>query len=250
MGDPEDQGSNQSRPKKRSQKTLVSERLKLFDGKEKEAFKSVLWFNEKKQIPILSVRLFTELKTVETIKRDENGREIGFSKPGNNHHIAIYKDETGKQIQHLCTFWHAVERKKYKIPYIIKYTKELWNSILDKDLPNAFIEKLPIDGLELQYSLQQNEMFVMGLSNEEFEEAIKQKNKTLISKQLYLVWSVSDSDYWFRHHLETKNSELKTIEGAKESGRYFRFKSVGALTSKNPIKVRLNHLGEITKIGE
>jgi CRISPR-associated endonuclease Csn1 len=230
-------------------KALVSERLRQFDGKEKEAFKSVLWFNEKKQIPILSVRCFTGLSTVEAIKRDENGKEIGFSIPGNNHHIAIYKDETGKQIQHLCTFWHAVERKKYKIPYIIKETKELWNSILEKDLPNSFIEKLPTDGLVLQYSLQQNEMFVIGLSNEEFEDAINQKNKTLISRHLYLVWSITDGDYWFRHHLETKNSELKSIKGAKESMRYLRLSPKG-LSELNPIKLRLNHLGEITKIGE
>ncbi len=231
-------------------KELVSDRLKQFEGREKEAFKSVLWFNETKQIPILSVRCFTGLSTVEAIKRDENGKEIGFAIPGNNHHIAIYKDESGKQIQHLCTFWHAVERRKYKIPYIIKDTKQLWNSIIDKELPNSFVNKLPPDGIELQYSLQQNEMFVLGLKTEEFEEAINQNNKPLISNHLYLVWSISDNNYWFRHHLETKNSELKLISGAKESKRLFNIRSIGALKELNPIKVRLNHLGEITKIGE
>jgi CRISPR-associated endonuclease Csn1 len=98
--------------------------------------------------------------------------------------------------------------------------------------------------------MQQNEMFILGLSSEEFQESIQQNNKALLSKHLYLVWSISSNDYWFRHHLETKNSELKNIESANESNRYFRFKSIGALLAKNPIKVRLNHLGEITKIGE
>lgn len=231
-------------------KQLVKQRLDQFNGKEKEAFKDTLWFNEAKQIPIRTVRCFTGLSAVEAIKKDETGKEIGFSIPGNNHHIAIYKDEAGKQIQHLCTFWHAVERKKNRVPYIIKNTKDVWSSLLRKDLPQNFLDKLPVDNLELQFSLQQNEMFVLGLSKEDFEHAITEKNKPLLSKHLYLVWSISDSDYWFRHHLETKNSDLKNIEGAKESRRYFRFKSVSALTVHNPIKVRLNHLGEITKIGE
>jgi CRISPR-associated endonuclease Csn1 len=231
-------------------KKLVKKRLEQFYGKEKEAFKNILWFNEAKQIPIRTVRCFTGLSAIEAIKKDASGKEIGFSIPGNNHHIAIYKDEKGKLIQHLCTFWHAVERKKYKVPYIIKNTKEVWSALLNNEPPQNFLNKLPDDNLELQFSLQQNEMFVLGLSQEEFEDAMKQNNKPLISQHLYVVWSVSYSDYWFRHHLETKNSELKNIEDAKESLRYFRFKSVSALIAKNPIKIRLTHLGEITKIGE
>ena len=76
------------------------------------------------------------------------------------------------------------------------------------------------------------------------------KHTHLQSRHLYLVWSISNNDYWFRHHLETKNSELKSINGAKESNRYHRFQSVRSLIEKNPIKIRLNHLGEITKVGE
>lgn len=231
-------------------KHLVQKRLDAHNGKEKEAFKATLWFNEIKKIPILTVRCFTGLSAVEAIKKDENGKEIGFAKTGNNHHIALYKDNTGKYIQHLCTFWHAVERKKFNIPYIINNTNTVWSELINKELPQPFLDKLPADNLQLQVSMQQNEMFVLGLSNEEFDESIQQNNKALLSKNLYLVWSLSNSDYWFRHHLETKNSELKNIAGANESNRYFRFKSIGAFLSKNPIKIRLNHLGEITKIGE
>ncbi|MBK9791948.1 MAG: type II CRISPR RNA-guided endonuclease Cas9 [Sphingobacteriales bacterium] len=231
-------------------KQLVKNRLEHHNGKEKEAFKDVLWFNEEKQIPIHTVRCFTGLSAVEAIKMDENGKDIGFAVLGNNHHIAIYKDREEKQIQHVCTFWHAVERKKYGIPYIIKNTNAIWDTLFDKELPESFLQKLPAANLELQFSMQQNEMFILGLSKEEADEAIQNNNKPLLSKYLYLVWSVSNSDYWFRHHLETKNSELKNIVGAKESKRFYRFKSVGSLINMNPIKVRLNHLGEITKIGE
>lgn len=231
-------------------KQLVKARLDANSGKEKEAFKNVLWFNEAKQIPIRTVRLFTDLEAIEAIKKDKNGREIGFAKTGNNHHIAIYRNNEGKKIQHLCTFWHAVERKKYKVPYIIQNTNKLWNDLLDTSLSQTFLSKLPEDNLELEFSMQQNEMFVLGLPKEKFEEAMQQNNKVLLSKHLYLVWSLSENNYWFRHHLETKNSDLKNINGAKDSRRFYNIRSIGALNDLNPIKIRLNHLGEITKIGE
>ena len=233
-------------------KFLVKERLTQFGNKEKEAFKDTLWFNEEKQIPIITVRLFArpDANNLQAIKKDENGKDIGFVVMGNNHHIAIYEDKDYRLIQHSCTFWHAVERKKYKIPAVIKNSSDVWNQLLGKELPESFLNKLPSDNLNLKFSLQQNEMFILGLSQEEFEEAFKNNDKSLLSKHLYLVWSISNNDYWFRHHLETKNSELKSIATAKDSKRYYRYKSVGALVGNNPIKVRLNHLGQITKIGE
>ena len=233
-------------------KELVKERLKQFGNKEKEAFKDVLWFNEKKQIPIKTVRLFArpDANSLQPIKKDENGKDIGFVVQGNNHHIAIYRNKEGKQIQHSCTFWNAVERKKNKFLVIIKDTTDLWNNISEQKLPQSFLSLLPEDGLTLEFSMQQNEMFILGLTNDEFNDAIRNNDKSTLSKHLYLVWSISNNDYWFRHHLETKNTELKGIPTAKDSKRYFRFKSVGAIIGMNPIKVRLNHLGEIIKLGE
>ena len=232
-------------------KFLVKERLAQFNNKEKEAFKDTLWFNEEKQIPIITVRLFArpDANNLQAIKKDENGKEIGFVVMGNNHHIAIYEDKDQKLIQHSCTFWHAVERKKYKIPTVIKNSSDVWNELLNKELPESFLNKLPADQLTLKFSMQQNEMFILGLSKEEFDEAIKNNDKTVLSKHLYLVWSITDGDYFFRHHLETKNSELKKTEGAKEGKRFYRLSTKG-LIDLNPIKVRLNHLGDITKIGE
>ena len=230
-------------------RSLVKARLDEYNGKEKEAFKDVLWFNEEKQIPILTVRCLTGLTAVESIKKDTLGNEIGFAKTGSNHHVAIYNDINGKPVQHICTFWHAVERKKYKIPYIIKETNALWDDIIQKELPQQFIEKLPHPNLNLQFSMQQNEMFILGLGQEELDECIKVGNKGKLSEHLYLVWSIADGDYWFRHHLETKNSELKKVVSAKEGKRYHRL-SLSGLIALNPIKIRLNHLGDITKVGE
>lgn len=227
---------------------LVQQRLDEHGGKEKEAFKTTLWYNKSKQIPIRTVRCFTGLSAVEGIKKDENGNDIGFVVLGNNHHIGIYKDEEGNLSQHSCTFWHAVERKKFRLPVVIKDTNALWNTILNKEFPQSFMEKLPMDNLKLKYSLQQNEMFILGLSEADTEKAIIENNKSLISKHLYLVWSIGENDYWFRHHLETKNSELKQVNGAKESKRYFRFKSVGAFLAQNPFKVKLDCLGNLTDL--
>lgn len=233
---------------------LVQDRLKQCNNNLKEAFKNILWFDEKKQIPILTVRIFArpDADKLVPIKKDENGLDIGFVLTGNNHHIAIYTDIDNNYIEHPCTFWNAVERKKNKIPVIIKNSNEVLDLFqLNMDsYPEGFIKQLPQAHLNLKLSMQQNEMFVLGMSDEEFQTALSDNNKPLISKHLYLVWSISHSDYWFRHHVETKNTELKNIAGAKESKRYYRFKSVKSLMEKNPIKVRINHLGEITKTGE
>ena len=118
-------------------RNILQTRLQKFGGKSKEAFKdvqyeekSLKWYeDEKLERPIHSVRCFTGLSAVVPIKKDEYGNEIGFVKPGNNHHIAIYVDKDGNKIEHVCTFWHAVERKKYGIPVIIKDTNDVWDKI-------------------------------------------------------------------------------------------------------------------------
>lgn len=233
-------------------KEIIKTRLELHGNKEKEAFRTPLYTNEEKQIPIRTVRMFTGLSSVESVKKNEDGKDIGFVKPGNNHHIAIYIDEAGKRIEHVCTFWHAVERKQYNIPIVIKNPQQIWDSILlnKSDYPNEVLAKLPNDKWIFQESLQQNEMFILGITEEEAVKAVNENNKSEISKYLYLVWSISEGDYWFRHHLETKNSELKTTSNAKESNRYYRFNSLKTFSDCNPVKIKINHLGEVVRYSE
>ncbi|WP_084694583.1 type II CRISPR RNA-guided endonuclease Cas9 [Chryseobacterium vrystaatense] len=163
-------------------KFLVKERLAQFGNKEKEAFKDILWFNEEKQIPIITVRLFArpDANNLQTIKKDKDGKDIGFVLTGNNHHIAIYEDKDNKLVQHSCTFWHAVERKKYNIPAVIGNSSVVWSQLLDKEFPISFLDKLPTDRLNLKFSMQQNEMFILGLSQGEFDEAINNNDKSLL----------------------------------------------------------------------
>lgn len=213
-------------------------------SKESDAFKEPVYFDEQKKISIRSVRMFTGLTSVEPIRWDENNNPIAFVKPGNNHHIAIYMDENGNYQEHACTFWHAVERKKYGFPVIIENTAEIWNRILanpDK-YPTSFVEKLPADKLQLVYSMQQNEMFIMGMQSDDFHMALQKKDYRLLSNHLYRVQKLSASDYVFRHHLET---EIDDSKEASTSKRYIRIQSLKAYFEYNPYKVRINYLGQI-----
>jgi len=234
-------------------KGILQERLDKFGGKAKDVQlcdKSIIkWYeDESLERPIKSVRCFTGLSAVVPVKKDEDGEDIGFVKPGNNHHIAIYTNNDGNKIEHVCTFWHAVERKKYGIPVIIKDVSEVWDKIQmqpERTYPESFLEKLPNIQLKFELSMQQNEMFVLGMVNEDFQMAINENNKSLISRYLYVVWSLSESDYWFRHHLETKNAEIKNIDGARESRRFYRTKSIGGFLGLNPFKLKIDRLGNI-----
>ncbi len=235
-------------------KAIVQKRLDEFNGNPKLAFKDLennpVWYNKEKKIPIKSVRCMTGLSVVEPVRKNENGNEIAFVKPGNNHHIAIYKDETGKYQEHVCTFWHAVERKKYGIPVVIKCPSETWDKILQDqpdNCPETFLNKLPDPKWEYVMSLQQNEMFLLGLDNELAETAIRERDYSTLSDFLYRVQKLSlkgngQIDIWFRHHCETSIIDNNTTKSTK---RYFNVQSLGALFSLNPIKIYISNIGDI-----
>lgn len=228
---------------------IVKERLAFHGNNEKEAFKDLennpLYFDDAKTIPIKTVRCFTGLKAVEPVKRNDDGEPIGFVVPGNNHHIAIYEDENGNKVEHAVTFWHAVERKKYCFPAIIKNPEEVWTRIMNKDLPEEFLSNLPDIKLKFNTSLQQNEMFILGLENETIEDALKQNDFRILTQNLYRVQSISESDYWFRLHTETMND--KTSEG-KVAKKFYRTKSLKGFGELKPQKVRISLLGQLEKI--
>ena len=213
----------------------------------------IKWFeDEGLERPIKSVRCFTGLSAVVPVKKDEKGKDIGFVKPGNNHHIAIYKDNNGNKIEHVCTFWHAVELKKYGIPIIIKDASETWDKIQMKPegtYPESFLEKLPDIQLKLEHSMQQNEMFILGLENEDIQRAIENKDYKTISDKLYRMQKMSikpssgQIDLVFRYHLET---QIIDDSNSKASKRYINIQSLGALFALNPFKLKVDRLGNIS----
>lgn len=205
-----------------------------------------LWHDKERGIKVKTIRCYACLSAVEPIRKDDNGKDIAFVKPGNNHHIAIYSDVEGNLQESVCSFWHAVQRKLYGFPIIIQNPQEVWDTIINKDdYPQDFIEKLPSDNLTFQMSMQQNEMFIIGLSQEELENAINMKDYRTISKYLYRVQKLATTNYMFRHHLETKLIDGKEAQNSKI---YVNIQSMKSLKNHNPIKVKTNVLGEITMI--
>lgn len=227
-------------------RNIVRDRLAEFDNKEKEAFKDLennpVWYNKEKGIKIRTVRCATGLSAVEPITKNTSGDAIGFVKPGNNHHIAIYKDESGKLREHVCTFWHAVERVKYGIDPVIKDPSSVWTSVLNdtSTYEESFLSKLPDDKWTFVESIQQNEMFLLGLQPIEIERATAEGNNELLSKHLYRVQKIAARNYCFRHHLET------AIDDSKESAKALRFhiiQSFDAFSKLYPKKVIVSCLG-------
>jgi CRISPR-associated endonuclease Csn1 len=238
-------------------KEILLARLDKFEGKPKEAFKDVIredksivkWYeDEGLKNPIKSVRCFTGLSAVVPVRKDKYGNEVGYVKPGNNHHIAIYSDSDGNMIEHVCTFWHAVERKKNKIPVIIQSSNDLWDMIIQSPegrFDDSFQELLPKPNLHLVLSMQQNEMFILGMHTTEIISAINQKDYNILSNNLYRVQKLGSSYYTFRHHLETKIVE---DNDALKSKRFQRIRSLKALFEINPYKIKIDKLGKVSSI--
>ena len=222
---------------------LIKRRLEQYNNNEKEAFSKPLYADEKNMILIRSVRCKTGLATVSPIKYNENNEPISFVKPGNNHHIAIYIDKDGKRHEHIVTFWHAVERKKYGIPSLIINPNEVWDYVINMGLPESFLNCLPDADWKYEISMQQNEMFVLGMNDEDYNDAIRNGDYKTLGKHLYRVQSVSESDYWMRLHVETIND--KTLEAATIK-KYYRIKSMNSLFNLNPHKVKITILGEVS----
>jgi CRISPR-associated endonuclease Csn1 len=249
-------------------KAIVRQRIEEFG--EKDAFKNLdtlpVWLNQVKGICIRNVRMFTGLdgliplhkskdgKTFAS-KDDPSGHDVDFVSTRNNHHIAIYRDPEGKVCDNAVTFWDALKRKGMGLPIIIKNPKSVWDYILSKDIvENDLIEGLPKDNWEFITSVQQNEMFVFGIDLPTLTQAVSQGNLALISQHLFRVQKMSKQstgsvDIVFRHHLETSVDDKK--DGgeliSRDLGKSIRIKSLGKLTG---IKVKIDRLGRVVKIGE
>lgn len=234
-------------------KRILQNRLDKFGGKPKEAFKDMMkgdkqlkWYeDEGLKYPIHSVRCSTGLSAVVPVKKDENGIDIGFVKPGNNHHVAIYVDNEGNRREHICTFWNAVERKKYGFPVVIKDTNMVWDKIAlagDDAYSQTFLDLLPKPNWALELSMQQNEMFILEMEEDEVRFAIENNDYKLLSEHLYRVQKLSSSNYWFRHHLET---QIVDDEKSKKSKRFINVRSLSALFALKPFKVKIDYLGNI-----
>lgn len=218
----------------------------------KDAFKEPLYSAEGMEIK--SVRSYTSLteKGVVPVKKDENGRNIGYAKKGNNHHVAIYQDKSGQYHEIVVSFWDAVERKKYGVPVVITNPQVVWDALMDADLPQEFLLKLPEHDWSFILSMQENEMFVLGMEEDEFNDAFDSQDYATINKHLYRVQKLSHFDYAFRYHTETKvDDKYEGVDNGRNAsmslGALVPIRSLNSLFAQFPHKVRIDIMGRITK---
>ena len=172
------------------------------------------------RVPIKKVRIRENIGNAEMLKPSKNIKQ--YVNPRNNHHVLIYKDEEGQLKEQIVTLWEAVERKNQGDP----------------------IYKLPPDGIELITTIERNDMFLLGLKNENLAEIISDPEK--ISNYLYKVQKISAGDYFFEFCFR-KHVDSRADKHAKKDYVYIKNFGDGRTGWKtfNPIKVKINQLGEI-----
>ncbi len=223
-------------------KRKLEERLIEFKGNAKEAFsnldKNPIWLNKEKGISIKRVTI-SGVSNAEALHfkkdhlgnevLDENGNKIGvdFVSTGNNHHVAIYRDAEGNLQEKVVSFYEAVERVNQGLP------------VIDKGFNNEI-------GWQFLFTMKQNEYFVFpseGFDPKEID-LLNSKNNKIISKYLFRVQKIATKNYFFRHHLETNVEEPKELKGITYKPQ------LGLSAIEHIVKVRINHIGQIVKVGE
>lgn len=167
-------------------------------------------------VPILKVRMKENIGGAEKLKANVNQ----WVNPRNNHHVLIYKDDKGNLKEDVVTFWTVVERKRQGFP--------------------AY--QLPIDGKEIITTLHINDMFLLGLKEEEVNWENPDYND--LKEHLYRVQKLSSKFYEFRLSSEaTIQNNLQPF--------YIRIQSFGegktGWETFNPIRVRVSVSGKIQK---
>jgi len=229
-------------------KRILQKRLDEFDRDPKKAFSNLeenpIWLNKEKNIQIKRVRITGVQKAIALHdKKDHNGKlildgngkkqAVDFVSTGNNHHVAIYRDEKGNLQEEVVSFFEAVARVNASEPIIRKNHHEHpdWDFL---------------------FTMKQNEYFVFPSDNFNPNEVDLENpiNTSFISPHLFRVQKISTKNYLFVHHLETKAIDGDILKKKKElSGITYNFIQKPTKL-KGIIKVRINHLGQIVRVGE
>lgn len=165
-------------------------------------------------VPILKIRMKENIGGAEKLKDNVNQ----WVNPRNNHHVLIYKDENENLKEEVVTFWTVVERKRKGFP----------------------IYQLPLDGKEIVTTLHINDMFLLGLNDDEINW--ENQHYEILRDNLYRVQKLTSGDYFFRKHKSSTvtDNDYKQIRGFGEGKTgWFTF---------NPIKVKISVSGKISKM--
>ena len=215
-------------------------RLAEFGGDSKKAFVNLdenpIYLDQAGKIVIKRVTM-SGVNNVEALhtKKDLHGNillntsgapiPVDFVSTGNNHHVAIFEDQEGNLQEEIVSFFEAVSRAATGEPIIQRSHNNGWKFL---------------------FTMKQNVFFVF--PSEEFDPSEinleDPMNYALISKHLYRVQKFTTKYYVFRHHLETNVSDNNQLMG-------ITWKRITMLNRlKKVYKVRLNHLGQIVRVGE
>ena len=224
----------------------VRERISQYG--EKQAFAEPLYLDEAKTQEVRSVRCFTgkDQSKLVPLRYNIEGEAVGFVAPGNNHHLALYKDDDGNVVESIVTFWQAVERARYGLPIVVVNPREVMEKALAiPELPESVLRALPASNLRLMEVLRMNDMFLIGMKDGEIQAAIEGEDYPTLSRHLYRVQKLATHDYVFRYHLET------TLDGKDNVGeipKSYRAQSLKAYVKLNPRKVKIDLLGRISLV--
>lgn len=203
-----------------------------------------LYLDDSRRRVVRSVRCLVRLNTLIPIRFNADGEAIGFTKPGLNHHVALYRDGVGNIRESVVPFFRAVERARYGIPMIISDpSKAREQARANPNLPESVLLSLPEEDWQLEEFLQGDEMFLLGMTDEAIDRAMETKDYTTLGRHLYRVQSLAAGDYMFRYHLET------TLDGKDNVGsipKSYRIQGLKTYRKLNPRKVKIDLLGRIS----
>jgi CRISPR-associated endonuclease Csn1 len=169
-------------------------------------------------VPIKKIRIQKKFSNAKPLKESKNQ----WVDLGKNHHVLIYKDFNGNLKEDVVTFWAAVNRKRKG--------KEVF--------------QLPKDGKEMVTTLQKNELFLLGLKDDDIDW--ENLNYNLLKKHLFKVQGLSSFFYEFRlstdstQNKDTKSKVFRRIQSFSDGKTGWK--------THNPIKVKVNSIGKIEKI--
>lgn len=226
---------------------ILNARLKEHGEDPKKAFinldENPIWLNKEKGISIKRVTI-TGINNAQALhsKKDKEGKlvldkkgntmPVDFVNTGNNHHVAIYKNENGDLQENVISFFDTATRVNLGLPIIDKTYKEK-------------------EGWQFLFSMKQNEYFVFPNEQTGFNpneiDLLDESKYHLISPNLFRVRKFTWNDYHLVHHLETIAND--GIEKNK-SLRNITWVATGKSHIGNIVKVRINHIGQIVSTGE
>lgn len=234
---------------------IVKERFSEVGNSDKEFVKSLaerpLYSDEACRHQIRTIRLFTGIKksSIAGVRKNESGEIIGYAQTRNNHHVAFYRNPDGKVVESVVSFWECIKRKKAGLPAIIKNPADAWNILMaqgESESTDEIARTMPPDGSTFIMSLQRNEMVVLGMSDDEWRDAVASKDICTINRHLYRVWKLRRGEYCFKFHTNT----AAAIEVGDKPLKQFYITSISSLSALIPRKVEVSLLGKIDLLSD